>query len=346
MDYGKVLEKAWHTIWKHKILWLFGILAGCGVGGGGGSPGGSGSGYQFSGNHGSSNKFMFTPNLEEMLKNIRIFFENIPAWGWAVILVAIGLLIFTFILIASISALFIGPLGTSGVIKGTILADEMDDEGHPLSLQLVFKALKPYYWRILLLRLLVMTAGLVLSLILVAFIVGPIILTLGLAIPFMIPFFFLIIPISLFVNLLIINSDIAVIDEDQSVFGAVVRAWQVITGNLGPMIVMLLILTIGQFILALFIALPFIIILLPGALSLLSNQVAIINIGVAISGLLLVFMIVIAIILNGVIKAYVLSAYTLTYRQLKTNVPLKIQPVKPDEDAVQDQSIALTDTIE
>lgn len=49
MDIGKILSKAWKTIWKHKILWLFGILAGCGAtghrgGGGGGSSAASSNG--------------------------------------------------------------------------------------------------------------------------------------------------------------------------------------------------------------------------------------------------------------------------------------------------------------
>jgi len=32
MDYGEILTRAWQIIWKHKILWIFGILAGCGSG--------------------------------------------------------------------------------------------------------------------------------------------------------------------------------------------------------------------------------------------------------------------------------------------------------------------------
>ena len=29
MDIGSVLSRAWQIIWKHKVLWIFGILAGC-----------------------------------------------------------------------------------------------------------------------------------------------------------------------------------------------------------------------------------------------------------------------------------------------------------------------------
>ena len=43
MDYGEVLSKAWKIIWKHKVLWIFGILASFGQGSGGGSGGSGGN---------------------------------------------------------------------------------------------------------------------------------------------------------------------------------------------------------------------------------------------------------------------------------------------------------------
>ena len=47
MNYGEVLSRAWQIIWKYKVLWIFGILAGLGSGGGGSggltqAPGGRG----------------------------------------------------------------------------------------------------------------------------------------------------------------------------------------------------------------------------------------------------------------------------------------------------------------
>ena len=36
MDYGKILSRAAKIVSKHKILWLFGVLASCASGGGGG----------------------------------------------------------------------------------------------------------------------------------------------------------------------------------------------------------------------------------------------------------------------------------------------------------------------
>jgi hypothetical protein len=45
MDHGKVLRRAWHTVWNYRALWVFGfILALTTGGGGGGGGGGSGTG--------------------------------------------------------------------------------------------------------------------------------------------------------------------------------------------------------------------------------------------------------------------------------------------------------------
>ncbi len=32
-NFGEVLSRAWQIIWKHKVLWIFGILASCSQGG-------------------------------------------------------------------------------------------------------------------------------------------------------------------------------------------------------------------------------------------------------------------------------------------------------------------------
>src|SRR3990172_7740353 len=44
MDIGGVLSRAWQIIWRHKVLWIFGILASCG----GNANGGASSNYSVS----------------------------------------------------------------------------------------------------------------------------------------------------------------------------------------------------------------------------------------------------------------------------------------------------------
>ena len=41
-NFGETLTRSWQIVWKHKVLWIFGILASCSRGGGGGSGGGGG----------------------------------------------------------------------------------------------------------------------------------------------------------------------------------------------------------------------------------------------------------------------------------------------------------------
>lgn len=50
MEYGKVLKRAWHITWRHKVLWIFGVAAvlfGAGNRRGGGGGGGNGMQYVF-----------------------------------------------------------------------------------------------------------------------------------------------------------------------------------------------------------------------------------------------------------------------------------------------------------
>jgi len=85
MDFGEILSKAWKTIWKHKILWLFGLLAGCSAassGGGGGGGGGTSTApmnYQFG--TGDVQSFL-SPSAERGLEDFTRFLSDIPVWIW------------------------------------------------------------------------------------------------------------------------------------------------------------------------------------------------------------------------------------------------------------------------
>ena len=76
MDFGEVLSRAWKTIWKHKILWIFGILSSCGQGGSGGSS--SGGGAQSSGGNDWTGDV--PPAMQEFFFNMEQFFNQIEGW--------------------------------------------------------------------------------------------------------------------------------------------------------------------------------------------------------------------------------------------------------------------------
>lgn len=321
MNYGDTLSKAWKVIWKNKILWLFGILAGfssaLGLSGGGGSSNGSSSG-------GSSlipDTNQFADNVTQVAFRAGSSIENNP-WVWLLpILIA-----FCLILFFTLASIFLGPLGTSGVIKGTIMADQADPESGPLSLKAVWKGLKPYYWKMVLFELAVFAGKLIIGLVLAALIIGLIVFTLGLGIFLLFPLIILVIPASLFIYLIIINSMIALIAEDLSVFKAFERGWQVTTKNLGPMIIMLLILGVGQFFATFIIILPIFASFIPLGLAFaIPDQAAMITV-IVISSLLAMLMIFLGIFLVGVIRSYVLAAWTLNFN--KCHLPVAIDAEK------------------
>ena len=95
MDIGEVLSKAWKIIWRHKVLWIFGIFAGCGSAGTG------------SGNAGASYQTDVPFQID--------FFENIdPAIG--ALLIGLGALL---LLILIGLVIFLGTIGQVALINGT-----------------------------------------------------------------------------------------------------------------------------------------------------------------------------------------------------------------------------------
>lgn len=314
MDFGEILKKAWKIIWKHKILWLFGLLASCGMNsarGGGGHGGGSSGGAPAPSS--SSGIFPFlNPSMRYSIENFMRTIENIEPWIWIMI---VFLMIFMGIAIAILS-IFLGTLGTAGVIKGTAMADDAAEDGKPLSFGEIFKAIKPYYWKVLILNLGLRILGFVAFLIFAIPIVLFTVCTCFLGL-------FLLIPIGWFIEVMIIFTTIAIIEEDKDIFEGISRAWQVITRNIGYVVVMFLILGIGQLIVSLIIGLPLIMVPIPLLIDLLATGGQDISIGLIFSIVLLLALLPFLIFLTGIVKAYVLASWTLTYRALVGENALK-----------------------
>jgi hypothetical protein len=147
---------------------------------------------------------------------------------------------------------------------------------------------------------------------------------------------FLLIPIAWFVDLMVNFTTVAIIEEDQKLFPAIGRAWQVITRNLGNVLLMFLILGIGQLIAGLIIGLPLIVTPVPLLVNLLATGFRNFTTGLILSGVLFLALIPLVIFLSGVIKAYVLSSWTLTYRRLIQQEAL--EPTLLSEEADESES--------
>jgi len=336
MDYGEVLSKAWKIIWKHKILWLFGILASCGAmnsmssggGGGGGASGASSQSNLWHGNGAGPHLLRITtPGYFEKLAANAV---EVP-WGvWVSIgIVALMVIIILAVLIA-VLRLFLGTLGTVGVIKGTSMADQLDPNEKPLSFGQIFNASKPSYWKVLLFHLGYKVAGTIVFMIFFLPMILLTVFTCGLGLILLIPLFW-------FIHQMLIFTTIAIIEESLPVFKAIERAWQMITAHLGHVLLMFLILFLGQFFVILLLGLPlFAVLISPLLISLLITGGEITVAGIIIGSILFLGFILFMILFSGVVQAYILASWTLTYRRLANKEDLAPKIIsKSDQETVE-----------
>ena len=297
MDIGSILSRAWQIIWRHKVLWIFGILAGC-----------------TSTNYGSSN-FRYTMDQGELPPQIQRFFNQIPDWQIATI-IGISVLV---ILLLVIIAIFLGTIGRIGMIRGTLQADQAAER---LEFSELFNGSLPYFWRVFLLNLLV---GLAFAAIVVVVSVGLVITIVGLVC--LIPLICLLVPIGWLVTIITEQASIAIVVENLGILDGLRRGWDVVRNNLGPVIVMGLILILGVGLVGGFIiGLPFAAIVLPALFGVIAGTPTAIRGGLAFAALCLVAYLPVLIVLNGILRGYIESAWTLTFLRL-TGRQIGLAPV-------------------
>ncbi len=288
MEFGEILSKSWQIIWKHKILWIFGILASCASGNGS---------MNFGGNFSSRQQ---TPQQFEH------FFRNVDP-TLIFILIAVAIVIG---LIFGLIAVFLGTIGRIGVIRGSM---QVDQGAASLSFSDLFSGSIPFFWRIFGMNLLVGIAMALVFIILVISIIG-------------IPCICLAIPAAWLVGVILQQANIAVVVEDKGIMDALRHAWELFKANLGNYIVMALILGLGVSMLGgLIIGLPFMLILGPLFIGLIAGGERAMGAGVIVSLICLVAFLPVAIVLGGILHSYIQSAWTLTY--LRVTRRQAVEPV-------------------
>jgi hypothetical protein len=305
MNYGEVLSRAWQIIWKHKALWIFGILAGCG------NVGGSSSNvsYQFT-----------EGDLSPAMQNYFQQFERIPDWQVAG-LIGIAILV-TLVLV--LLAIFLSTMGRIGMIRGT---QQADAGAARLSFGELFRGSLTFFWRVFLLNLLIGLVVFVVVFVAVIVAIAGTVLTLGLGILCLLPLLCLIIPLSWLLYVLIEQANIAIVVENLGVIEGWRRGWQVFKENLGTMIVMGLILYLGVALIGgLIIGIPVILFVLPALVAGLLGGESAFGSGLLVAGLCFVMYLPVWIVLNGILTSYIESAWTLTYLRL-TGRKAALEPV-------------------
>ena len=292
MNYGEVIKRAWDIIWKHKVLWIFGILTSCG----GGSSASSNSGWRTS--------------VEQNNWNFQPMVNNIPDWQIALIIAIVLLVIFVLVVLA----VFLSTVGRIGMIRGTVQSDRGAER---LSFGELFSGSLPYFWRVFGLNLVV---GLAFALVVIIAVVTLAITVVGLIC--LIPLICVLIPIGWFISVLTEQANIAIVTENLGLIDGLKRGYQVLTTNLGPMIVMWLILGLGVSLIGgLIIGLPIILIVGPAVIGAISGTDRALGGGLLVTGLCFVAYLPVLIVLNGVLQSYIRSAWTLTYLRLTGTRP-------------------------
>ncbi|HNT24770.1 MAG TPA: hypothetical protein PKM21_10420 [Anaerolineales bacterium] len=293
MDYIEVLKRAWQIIWKHKVLWLFGILASCGQAGNSASGGSSAGSHSSSGGSGGS----FPPSISH-------WFDQVEPGTW--ILIAVG--IFLFVIILILLSLVLGSIGRIALVRG---AQQAEKGAERLAFSELFSGSLPYFWRVLGLVLLVGV-----SFLLAVTVVGiPLaIVTCGLGA-------LVIVVAGFLMPILVQQAVIALVLEDLDIITACKRSWQLFRQHPDKFIIMGLVLNLGIALVAgLVIALPLILVAVPALVGVIAGTEQGIMNGLVVAGVCLAAYLPVALFLNGVVTSYTHTAWTLTYLRL-TEVP-------------------------
>lgn len=297
MDYGWVLKRAWEITWKFKGLWVLGILASCSSGGGGGGHGGSssGTGYQLNGE--SDPRFL----------QFQHWIESIPEETWIVIAIVAGIVV----LLLALVSLVLGILGQGGLVAGF---NQVETNG-TVTLGEAFRIGKANFWRLLGVRAIFWLAGILLGIIIAAVAITTALGTLGIGLLCLVPLLCLLIPIGALVGVYVMLTQVALVTEGLDMKGSFRRSWEVLKANLGPVIIIALVVVFGSAVIGLVLAFPLIAAVLPAAAGLAFGTDQSTTTGLVTAGLCLVIYLPLLIVANGVLQTYVTGVWTLSWRQ-------------------------------
>jgi len=301
-NFGEVLTRAWQIIWKHKVLWIFGIFAGCSRGSssfrGNSGGGGGGSGGQLP---------------PELMRIFQVIQQNLVTF------IAVGCIL---VLLIWAITLFLSTIGKVGLIRGTYQAEGGADK---LIFGQLFSESTPFFWRVFGLSLIVAIPVLVVFAVLIGGLVafaisasnGNDAARVGVFgfLPLLIGCVCLLVPVMFVVGMIIRQAENAIVLENMPVLPAISRGWEIFRANLGPIILMAIILAVVGVVAGLIIAIPILVVVVPAAITFAVNRAENWT-PMIFAGVCLCLYIPVAWFLNGILTAYTESAWTLTYMRL------------------------------
>ncbi len=316
MNYGEILGKAWRITWKHKGLWVLGILAGCSASrGGGGGGGGGGSGANFSPGTDSGELDHFGRQFQDfpLLQQL----ADIPSGVW--IAIAVGLALF-FILLAIVFWV-LGSIGKAGLFGGFNQADESGET----TLREAFSFGLKNFWKILVIELIVGLASFILAMVILLPIIGISILTMGIGLLCLFPIFLIFIPVSLALTVLLLLIQIAVTADEVSLTDSPKHVWGLVKTAPWSTIFMTLILGVINLLISMLLVLPVFFMISPALVGGIIDPENMLLPGIAASVILLLLYAPAAVVVNGILHTYLNGSWTLFYNRLKNQAAFKLE---------------------
>jgi hypothetical protein len=338
INFAEVLSKAWRIVWKFKVLWIFGILAGCSTGNGGRfnsnySGGGSGSGNG-SGSSGTDQFSQFFDNLDKMRPEQAV--QNFLGQYGAIIAIVIVLLCVIWVIFY-----FLGVMGRTGLIKG---ASQADAGAESLSFDVLWAESTPYFWRMFGLNMLVGLPFFILIVILLAGLGfggysafksglptgGMSVMLIGLMGTFFAAMCAISI-LSIVVSMIVEQAQNAIVLDDLGVLEGFSRGWAVLKSAVVTIVLMAIILGIIGWVISLLIALPILVIAVPTVIGVVATDGNNYILPLLIAGGCFVIYLPFLLVFSGVFQAYNQSVWTLVYRRLTAPPAPEVLTVSPAE---------------
>lgn len=229
MNFGEVFSRAWQIIWRNKVLWIFGLLAGLAA----------------TGDNGSGLRFDYSSDRTPWLNT---FFNNAPGWAW-LLLVMVGLVLLVVVIL-------LGALGRAALMRGAWLADSGETN---LTFRQLFDEGKNYFVRVLILQIVMVALGLSL---IVALLI-PTVFTFGLALLCLWPLFCLLVPLFIGLSVLSKLAIAAITGENLGVMDGLRRGWEVLRANLLQIAAVAFVLLLGGYVISSVFGIPAMVMLAP-----------------------------------------------------------------------------------
>lgn len=222
MNFGEVFARAWQIIWRNKVLWIFGLLAGLAA----------------TGDNGNGLRFEYSSDRAPWLNN---FFDNIPGWAWLLLVLA-GLVLLVLVIVLS-------AIGRAGLMRGAWLADAGETG---LTFTRLFAEGRTYFVRVLLLEILLVALGLTL----IVALLFPALFTFGIALICLWPLFCLLVPAFIALSVLSKLAIAAITGENLGVMDGLRRGWEVLRANLLQIAAVAFVLLLGGFVISAVVGIP------------------------------------------------------------------------------------------